>query len=277
MKSTADNKQTYSPIPNSIKHLRWVMYCFQVEGFIVNTFKQHIITSLYKKLCQTNKIIDYENSSNYKEKRSLKVSKSVTFATTVVLVWSVFFTTPSFAQQTQKKPTAQKPTTSKQVSTRKNTAKTYAKAKDTTNYEAVKKIKIWKVEEIYGKEKTILIVQKCLLEEINKLRAEKKLQPLVMDTSLNKAAQLYADEIVVNKRFCHTWKGWTTPGSRGMAQWYPNDKIWENILYDWWSIENAIKDRIESSEHFENIMDSRFSRFWAGYCNFNWVTMFGIQ
>ena len=215
------------------------------------------------------------NTNQTHGKKLSKGSALVTLATTAALSASMFFASPSFGQQQQKKPVEQKPTTSKQVSTGKNNAKTYTVTKDTIDYEAVKKLPIWKVEEMYGKEKTLEILLKCNLEEINKLRAEKWVQPLSLDTSLIKASQLYAEEMAETKNFGHTWKDWSRSRHRAMAAGYPNDLVGENILSSGESIENAIHMWKTSYGHYQTLTDPRTSRFWAGYCRGYRVNMFG--
>lgn len=204
-----------------------------------------------------------------------KVFPLSTLVITAALVGSMFFASPSFSQNQQKKPVGQKPTTSKQVSTTKNSTKTDTVKKDTINYEAVKKLPIWKVEEIYGKEKTLEILLKCNLEEINKLRAEKWAQPLSLDTSLIKASQLYAEEMAETENFGHTWKDWSRSRHRAMAAGYPNDLVGENILSSGDSIDDAIDMWKTSYGHYQTLMDPRTSRFWAGYCRGYRVNMFG--
>jgi len=136
------------------------------------------------------------HTNHNKDKKTSKASALVTLATTAALAGSMFFASPSFGQQQQKKPVGQKPTTSKQVNMEKNSAT-----------KILTQEQIDSVNIVQNKQKT--------MEEINKFRTANNIAPVVYDSKLDTIAQEYADYCAANNRNQgHTDKRGRTFGDR---------------------------------------------------------------
>jgi len=150
--------------------------------------------------------------------------------------------------------------------------------KDTTDsidYEQVKKSPISILEKRYGKEKTLDIIQKCLLIEVNKIRKEFWLDTLVLNENLIKAAQLHAEEVSKNKYSSHYSKNWDDWVKRAKKSWYTWTEVDEDMWWNYYSIQDAIKERRKSIPHFEAIKNPKRKDLWPGYSNDYRVLMFG--
>lgn len=97
-----------------------------------------------------------------------------------------------------------------------------------------------------------------LLELVNKARAEKKLQPLVMDQNLLKVARLKAKDMIDNNYFSHQSPTYGSPFD--MMRQYDNTfkSAGENIAGNK-TVEGAFKAWMASDSHKKNILNADFS------------------
>lgn len=178
------------------------------------------------------------NTDQTHDKKLSKASALVTLATTAALAGSMFFASPSFGQQQQKKPVGQKPTSSKQVNMGKNST--------TTKF--LTQGQIDSVNTIQNKQKTV--------EEINKFRAANNITPVVYDSKLDTIAQEYADYCAANNRDQgHTDKRGITFGDRmdiHKCRWDSR----ENLCFWWFDLkpEEVVKCRSKNDSWHRGAM-----------------------
>ncbi len=134
------------------------------------------------------------------------------------------------------------------------------------------------IQKHYGIEKTIDLVNQHILQEINKIRIQNWVKPLVLDSLLNTAAQNYAEEMSLNQRYSHIGKDGSTPLKRAKKMWYKTPIMLENIGWNYYSINDAIQhrgDKIQHEWHFKNMIDPDVDQLGVGYCDGYRVNMFG--
>lgn len=109
------------------------------------------------------------------------------------------------------------------------------------------------------------ILEKAMLFEINKIRADSWLQPLKLNSLLNQTAQKYAQYIYDNQWYDHFDKQHKSPKDRMKQNWYVWSLYLENLLSWGHTIKESIYSRMNSKDHKENILDKEIKEFWLGF------------
>lgn len=206
-----------------------------------------------------------KNILNQRDSGNKKSNKSdwKNLTTGVVMLASVLSITPSYSQ------------TTKTHNNQKKDSIELVESKDTINYEEMKTSPIKRIIKHYTKEQIREIVANCILIEFNKIRAENWLPPLIFDASLMECAQSYAEAMEKTKKFSHTWSNGKKYDWRAKKAWYKWNYVRENIGYNYYSIEEAIKEQKQSPIHFETITDPRLTKLWVYLCGSYWDFVFG--
>ncbi len=129
----------------------------------------------------------------------------------------------------------------------------------------------------YGKEKTQEIVRQSLLREINKTRKENGAEHLELEDHLTQAAQLYSEQMFKDKRFNHiakNWDNWVKRAKKAGYTW-TLESVDEDIWWNYYSIEDAMKERKNSKPHFKAMINPQQIDLWVWYYNGYRVLMFG--
>lgn len=126
----------------------------------------------------------------------------------------------------------------------------------------------------YPKEKTLELVHTYNLEQINIVRQQNGMKPLVLDLSLCQVAQHYAEEMNANQRCNHIWLDWSTPMKRANKEKYTASLMLENIGRNYYSITDALQHWKKSPWHFKNMIDPGVDKIWIWYANGYRVNMF---
>lgn len=126
-----------------------------------------------------------------------------------------------------------------------------------------------------------------MLDAVNKERIKNWKNKLSLNAKLNNAAQKYAKYLYdVNKwvsywsqnfRFDHYSKDWKSPFDRIKAEWYEFRAAGENIAVWQPTIEEVMKDRMNSEWHRKNILSKEFKEIWVWYYKDFWVQDFGRE
>ncbi len=130
-------------------------------------------------------------------------------------------------------------------------------------------------------------LQKEMLNAVNIERQKYWKDILILDEKLNQASQKYAEYLYnINNwisywskdfRFSHTSKDWKDPFDRIKAEWYEFRAAGENLAVWQSTVEDVMKDLMNSEWHKKNILSEDFEEIWIGvYKNF-WVQNFGKE
>ncbi len=111
-------------------------------------------------------------------------------------------------------------------------------------------------------------IREKMLIAINQEREEAGLSWLVLNSTLNTAAQLHAQYMGRTKDFAHTTKKWVKFNDRILAAGYTWLAMGENIAWNQKTIDEVIHDRMQSPWHRINILRPDFSELGVGFSKY---------
>lgn len=108
-------------------------------------------------------------------------------------------------------------------------------------------------------EKTVVTTE-ALLTDTNSERAKHELQPLVLDDTLSKAAQLKAEDMLRQQYWAHTAPDGTTPWQWFKSVGYSYSFAGENLAKNFRTADAVTTAWMGSSEHQANILNAQYSQ-----------------
>ena len=93
-----------------------------------------------------------------------------------------------------------------------------------------------------------------IVDAHNKIRYEHNLHPLRFNQSLTDAAQKHAQYMADTNRLSHYGKGLSRPSDRASKEGYAWYGVGENIAYGQLTVEEVMKDWMNSEGHRQNIL-----------------------
>jgi len=119
-------------------------------------------------------------------------------------------------------------------------------------HDTIVKMEFKDILKIYGKEKGMEIIRKHFLEEINMYRKNNGRPLLVLDKTLNEAAQKFAEYWSKYKQLWHEFDGkWVWEMWVDMKGY---SSRWENVAYWGTNIAEVVSDRFNRSEPHKKTM-----------------------
>lgn len=104
-----------------------------------------------------------------------------------------------------------------------------------------------------------------LVDMINNLRVENRLNKVKVDISLNNIAQHYADYMFTNLYFEHTDKDWNTIEDRLNNAWYNYTYYGENLAQWVYTAKQVFDGWYNSEAHKANLLNPNFDAVWLGW------------
>lgn len=103
-----------------------------------------------------------------------------------------------------------------------------------------------------------------MLVQINQIRAERNLKPLILCSALTRSAQKYAEEMARMNFFSHTGKDGSQPGDRIQKAGYrwknstAEATVAENIAAGQISVSEVMRSWRMSRGHYKNLVNPKF-------------------
>jgi uncharacterized protein YkwD len=131
--------------------------------------------------------------------------------------------------------------------------------------------------------KDLAAVRKGVLDLVNAERSKAGVPPLRLESRLSTAAQNHAEDMLAREYFAHASPEGRTVLHRAATVWYELHRVGENIAHGQLSVEQVVKDWMESPEHRRNILDPGYIHMGLGLAlgetskgfEVEWVQTFG--
>jgi uncharacterized protein YkwD len=110
-------------------------------------------------------------------------------------------------------------------------------------------------------------LERVRAETLTRINAERRRagsQPLVLDPSLDLAAQRHAEDMLSRSYFAHRGPDGRTVRDRARAAGFEWSAVGENIAEGQQSVKEAVEAWMRSAEHRENILDRRYTETGVG-------------
>ena len=122
----------------------------------------------------------------------------------------------------------------------------------------------------------LITYQEQVLYYVNIERKKVGLKPLVLDTQLNKVAQVKANDMYDSNYFSHTSPTYGTPFEMLKFFGVSYSNAAENIAQGYSTAKSVVEGWMRSEPHRKNILNSKYNKLGVGYENkrHNWVQMF---
>lgn len=120
------------------------------------------------------------------------------------------------------------------------------------------------------------IIENNIIDQINKIRAENNLQPLIIDEKLTKAAQIHAEDMSKKSYFSHKSKSGQSPQDRSQKQWF-KWLVVENIGKNYYSIQDAMTKWTNSKVHYDNMNKPSNTHVGVWFSDWYRVIVLGAQ
>jgi len=114
-----------------------------------------------------------------------------------------------------------------------------------------------------------------MLKEVNDERKKANAPALCYNEKLNKAARIYADDMIKTDAWGHIGSDGSEPADRVDRTGYRWSGVGENIAWGQESVGDVMDDWMSSPGHKRNILNPQFEHFGAVWKNDYWVQVFG--
>lgn len=121
-----------------------------------------------------------------------------------------------------------------------------------------------------------------LIDAHNDIRIKKGLKALTENQSLDTAAEKHAQEMAKNGKLSHFSKYHGKPSNRVTAEGYYYTSVGENIAYGQSTIDEVMKDWMNSAGHRRNILGQQYKEIGVGIAvgsdgRLYWCVVFGTK